>query len=275
MSSRALPRARRSLGQNFLINNGVRDKIVDALAPTRDQWVVEIGPGPGALTGALCARCAHVVAVELDRELAEALPNVVEHPERLDVRVADAARVDYAGLALEAPGPLLVVGNLPFNAAAAILRRALVRPEQVQRLVLMFQREVAQRICAAPGTKDQGLLTVVTQQRARVKRLFDVAPGSFRPAPRVSAAVVRLEPVARLGACCLRVHDALVKAAFSRRRKTLRNSLRAGAPWPWELVLGAAEEAGIPLRDRAEEIPVDRWAALARALCRARGGCGE
>jgi len=256
-----------------LINPGVRDKIIAALGATRSHWVVEIGPGPGALTGPLTEQCAHVVAVELDRELAEALPTVVPRPEVLEVLLTDGARLDYAPLALAAGRPLLLVGNLPFNAAAAILRRALDQGSLFERLVLMFQREVAVRLCAGPGSRDYGLLSVVTQQRARVNKLFDVSPGSFRPAPRVAASVVRFEPAPALSPCCLTVHDLVLRAAFAQRRKTLRNSLRAGAQWPWETLEPILQEVGIPLEKRAETVPVAQWAALAQGICRALGRC--
>jgi len=271
--SPGLPRAKRSLGQNFLINPGVRDKIISALDPNPSDWVVEIGPGPGALTGPLTERCSHVVAVELDRDLASALPAAVSRPEVLEVRVADGARLDYGPLARSAGRPMLVVGNLPFNAAAAVLRRALDQGQHLARLVLMFQREVAVRLCADPGSRDYGLLSVVTQQRARVTKLFDVAPGSFRPAPRVSATVVRFEPEPALGPCCLAVHDALVRAAFSLRRKTLKNGLRARAPWPWPLVESTLRGAGVDEYRRAETVSVAQWADLAMRLCGALGTC--
>lgn len=271
--SPTLPRAKRSLGQNFLINPGVRDKIIAALGTTPSHWAVEIGPGPGALTGPLTKQCAHVVAVELDRALAEALPAAVDRPEVLEVRLEDGARLDYAALARAAGRPLLLVGNLPFNAAVAILRHALDQGVSLERLVFMFQREVAIRLCAGPGSRDYGLLSVVTQQRARVSKLFDVSPGSFRPVPRVAASVVRFEPERALGACCLEVHDRLVRAAFSQRRKTLKNSLRSRAPWPWSLVESMVHEAGIPEDCRAETVSVARWAALATRLCQALGRC--
>lgn len=253
----------------------MRDKIIDALGVGPKRWVVEIGPGPGALTGPLTERCARVVAVELDRDLAAALPEVVPRPKRLEVRLMDGAGLDYAEIARAAGQPLLVVGNLPFNAAAPILRRALEQGSLLERLVLMFQREVAIRLCAAPGTKDYGLLSVVTQQRARVKRLFDVAPGSFRPVPRVAASVVRLEPTQVLGDCCLKVHDTLVSAAFAQRRKTLKNSLRARAPWDWDLIRNQLEEADIPDGYRAEAVGVAQWAEVSKALCRALGSCAS
>ena len=268
-----LPRAKRSLGQNFLINSGVRDKIIAALGPTQDHWVVEIGPGPGALTGPLTELAGHVVAVELDRDLAEALPASVGRPEVLEVRIADGAQLDYAPLALAAGRPLLLVGNLPFNAAAAILRRALDQGSLFERLVLMFQREVAVRLCAEPGSRDFGLLSVVTQQRSRVSKLFDVSPGSFRPAPRVAASVVLIEPAPTLDPCCLTVHDQLLRAAFAQRRKTLRNSLRARAPWPWPMLEPLLQEVGISADHRAETVPVAQWAALAQRLCSALGRC--
>ncbi len=273
MTSPGLPRAKKSLGQNFLINPGVRDKIIDALRLTPSHWAVEIGPGPGALTGPLTGRCAHVVAVEMDRDLAQALPATVDRPEVLEVIVADGASLDYAAVAGAAGRPLVVVGNLPFNAAVAILRQALDQGSYLERLVFMFQREVAIRLCAAPGSRDYGLLSVVTQQRARVVKLFDVSPGSFRPVPRVAASVVRFEPYLSLEPCCLVVHDAVVRAAFSQRRKTLRNSLRSCAPWPWAVLEQTLLEVGIPLNHRAETVSVAQWAALSIQLCQALGRC--
>jgi 16S rRNA (adenine1518-N6/adenine1519-N6)-dimethyltransferase len=274
MRKEGLPRAKRSLGQNFLINPGVRDKIITALGATSADWVVEIGPGPGALTAPLTGRCAHVVAVEMDRDLAAALPRKVDRPEVLEVVVADGAGLDYGALALKAGGPLLVVGNLPFNAAVAILRQALDQGSHLERLVFMFQREVAIRLCSGPGSRDYGLLSVVSQQRARVTKLFDVSPGSFHPVPKVAASVVRFEPDVLLDPCCLAVHDAVVSAAFSQRRKTLRNSLRSRAPWPWELLEPMLQEVGIPSNHRAETVAVMQWASLAKRICGALGRCG-
>jgi 16S rRNA (adenine1518-N6/adenine1519-N6)-dimethyltransferase len=276
MSPRGDPpvRAKRSLGQNFLINTGVRDKIISALDPSPRDWVVELGPGPGALTSPLSERCAHLVAVELDGDLAEQLPQRTARPEVLEILRVDGARLDYTELADRAGQQLLVVGNLPFNAASAMLRRALDDRAHLARLVLMFQREVAFRLTASPRSRTYGLLTVVTQQRATVERLFDVSPGSFRPAPRVSASVLRLIPRRdALPECCLLAQDRFAKAAFSLRRKTLRNGLKARAPWPWSLCAEALEQVGISPDQRAEEISVSEFAQLGRWICGHSGSC--
>jgi 16S rRNA (adenine1518-N6/adenine1519-N6)-dimethyltransferase len=272
-----LPRARRSLGQNFLVNEGVKEKIVAALEIAPEDWVVEIGPGPGALTSRLVARAARVIAVELDPDLAAALPARVTAPERLEVVRADAAGLDWADLAARAGRPVRGIGNLPFNAAAPILRQALDAGGAVARLVLMFQREVALRLVASPGTKAYGLLSVVTQQRAEVRRLFDVAPGSFVPRPNVLATVVRLNPRSGPGSlprCCLEAHDRIVRAAFGKRRKTLRNSLVADAPWPTDRVRELLARCGLDEGLRSEQVPVTAFAALGRALCSVHGEGG-
>jgi len=266
-----LPAAKRHLGQNFLVNQGVRDRIVDELAPGRQDWVVEIGPGSGVLTSPLTERAAHVVAVDLDDALAAALPTRVARPEALEVLCEDAARLDYEAIHARAARPLLVVGNLPFNAASAMLRRALERPSLVRRLVLMFQKEVARRLTAAPGSRAYGLLTVVTSQRAEVVRLLEVSPGSFWPRPKVAAAVVRVEPVRRpMTPCCLQIHDALVRAVFGQRRKTLRNGLRR-APWPLEITEPVFDKIGVSLDLRAEVVSVQAYRRLAEALCEEMG----
>ena len=261
--------AKRSLGQNFLVNKGVQEKIIAALCPTPEDWVVELGPGQGAITSPLSERCARVVAVELDRDLAALLPERVPHPEVVEVRHEDGVYVRYDQLRARAGRQLLVVGNLPFNAAVAILRQALEYAQHIERLVLMFQREVALRLAASPNSRHYGLLSVVTQQRARVERLFDVSPGSFRPIPKVAASVLRLRPRSEdLGDLCLRCHDLLVRAAFSQRRKMLRNVLKAQAPWPWVRCEEAFEEQGVSLQQRAENISVIDYARLAMRLCR-------
>jgi len=267
------------------VNEGVKEKIVAALEIAPADWVVEIGPGPGAITSLLLARAGRVIAVELDVELAAALPLRVTAPERLEVQVADAAGLDWAALAARAGHPLRGIGNLPFNAAAPILRQALDAGDAVARLVLMFQREVALRLLAPPGGKAYGLLSVVTQQRAEVRRLFDVAPGSFVPRPSVTATVVRLDPRSGAGAlprCCLEVHDQLVRAAFGKRRKTLRNNLVADAPWPAALLRERLVRCGLDEGLRPEQVPVSAYGDLGRSLCprhgfetRADGAAGE
>lgn len=267
-------RAKRSLGQNFLVNSGVRDKILVALAAGSDDWIVEVGPGTGMLTSPLTRLSARVVAVELDQGLALALPERVECPEKLEVVVQDGTAVDYHHLAARASRPVRVVGNLPFGAASAILRRALDQPGAIQELILMFQREVAHRLVARPATRSYGALSVVSQQRAGFRRLFDVAPGSFRPKPRVWASVVRIVPLgeAGLSPCCLACHDKLVRAAFGMRRKTLQNCLKK-APWPWSLLLRALELAVVDPGFRAQQVSVSQYAVMAEFLCQQSGCC--
>jgi 16S rRNA (adenine1518-N6/adenine1519-N6)-dimethyltransferase len=249
----------------------VRDKILAALEPADTDWIVELGPGPGVLTAPLSERCAHLVAVELDAELATRLPQVVPQPARLEARCEDGVHLDYHEIAQRAGQRLRVVGNLPFNAATAMLGRALAFREDLERLVLMFQREVGARLVAREGSRRYGRLTVITAARARVRRLFEVAPGSFAPAPKVAATVLRLDPRRdALAGCCLDQLDNLTSRVFAHRRKTLRNGLR-GAPWPWSLSEALLHAEGLEARQRAEQISVCSFERLARALCEARG----
>jgi len=249
----------------------VRDKILAALESADTDWIVELGPGPGVLTAPLSERCAHLVAVELDEQLAARLPQVVPQPARLEVRCEDGAHLDYHEIAQRARQRLRVVGNLPFNASTAMLGRALAFREDLERLVLMFQREVGARLVAREGSRRYGRLTVVTAARARVRRLFEVAPGSFAPAPKVAATVLGLDPRRdALADCCLDQLDGLASRVFAHRRKTLRNGLR-GAPWPWSLSEALLDAEGLEARQRAEQVSVASFERLARALCEARG----
>jgi 16S rRNA (adenine1518-N6/adenine1519-N6)-dimethyltransferase len=169
-----------------------------------------------------------------------------------------------------------VVGNLPFGAANSMLRRALDQASHISRLVLMFQREVALRLVAAPGTPAYSLLTVVTQQRAEVRRLFDVSPGSFSPRPAVSAAVVEIRPWSppRLAPCCLEIHDELLRAVFGHRRKTLRNGLRRRAPWPAAIGLAVLDQLGISDQRRPQELSVEDYRRVAQQRCQRLSGEG-
>jgi 16S rRNA (adenine1518-N6/adenine1519-N6)-dimethyltransferase len=258
-------RAKKSLGQNFLLDLNLTRRIARAAGPLAGVTVVEIGPGPGGLTRALLAEGApRVVAIERDTRAIAALEEIAaRHPGRLAIVAGDAltvdARVHLGGARAR------VVANLPYNIATALLVNWLTCepwPPWYDRLVLMFQREVAERIVAAPGSKSYGRLSVLAQWRSEARILFDVAGSAFVPPPKVTSSLVALMPREKPLACDRRALERVTEAAFGQRRKMLRQSLRTlGGD---ALALLAA--AGIAPTARAENIPVEGFVALARAL---------
>jgi 16S rRNA (adenine1518-N6/adenine1519-N6)-dimethyltransferase len=252
------PPRRPRLGQYFLHDRAIAARIVDAIAPEDGTLIVEIGPGEGALTCPLLERAGVLHVVEVDARLAETIGQRCGPRGTLHVHRADALRFDFAGVA---PGPLKVVGNLPYNISTPLLFHLLDQAHCIRAMVFMLQKEVVDRICAAPGTPDYGRLTVSVQARCEVEYLFDVGPGAFRPPPRVDSAVVRLVPRPDFAA---RVRDpdafaALVHRAFQQRRKMVRNVLVPVLPG------GTAdlERAGIPPEARPGDISVGQYIALA------------
>ena len=262
---------RKSLGQNFLFDLNLTERIARAAAPLSGTTVLEIGPGPGGLTRALLALgAARVIAVERDERAIAALAEIAGHyPGRLDVVAADALAFDprprFDG------SPVRIVANLPYNIATALLVGWLSIepwPPWYDGAVLMFQREVAERIAAAHGSKSYGRLSVLTQWRCEARILFDVNASAFVPPPKVTSSIVRLVPRAAPAPCDRRLLEAATQAAFGQRRKMLRQSLRSlGGD-----VAALLAAAGLDPTARAEDIPVDGFVALARALALARNG---
>jgi len=256
-------RAKKSLGQNFLLDLNLTARIARAAGPLAGVSVLEVGPGPGGLTRALLAQGARVLAVERDERAIAALAEVAErYPGRLDVVSGDA-------LAFEArsrlTAPVRIVANLPYNIATALLVTWLTTepwPPWYDRLVLMFQREVAERITAAPGSKAYGRLSVLAGWRSKARILFDVAPTAFVPPPKVTSSLVELVPRLELLPCDSTALQRVTEAAFGQRRKMLRQSLKSLGVDPLPM-LGAA---GIEPTARAEAVPVEGFAALARAF---------
>jgi 16S rRNA (adenine1518-N6/adenine1519-N6)-dimethyltransferase len=265
---------RRALGQHFLADPGVAREIVDAIGATAEDVVCEIGAGPGVLTRALAGRAGRLVALEIDPALQAALVRAARHwPEArpVEIRLADARSFPYETLGELRPSPagrVLVVGNLPYSVSKPILERLLTAHATLDVAVLMLQREVADRLAAAPGGRDYGALSVFWQCWADIVRLLRVPPGAFRPPPAVESAVIRatfrsasrvpLEDEARF--------TRLVRAAFGQRRKTLANALRGGGLGSAERVGRALDEAGIDGGRRAETLALEEFAGLARAL---------
>jgi 16S rRNA (adenine1518-N6/adenine1519-N6)-dimethyltransferase len=262
--------AKKSLGQNFLLDLNLTGRIARAAGPLAGVTVVEIGPGPGGLTRALLAEGAgYVIAVERDARAIAALQEVAAHvPGRLTIIEGDALEFDLSNVRAE--GPLRIVANLPYNIATPLLTGWIETepwPPRYDRLVLMFQREVAERLVAAPDSKAYGRLSVLTQWRTRPKILFDIAPSAFVPPPKVTSSVVELVPRPSPEPCDRAMLSRVTEAAFGQRRKMLRQSLRTLIPDPLPLL----EQAGIAPTDRAEHIPVDGFVRLARAASAALG----
>ncbi len=261
-------RARKSLGQNFLLDLNLTRKIARAAAPLEGHAVIEIGPGPGGLTRALLLEGAEkVIAVERDSRVVPALDEIAEHwPGKLEVIEGDALRLDQAELAAKSDLPVKVVANLPYNIATPLLTGWLLAepwPPWWQSLTLMFQREVADRITASPGSRAFGRLAVLAQWRTHARRLFDIPPAAFTPPPKVTSSVVQITPLAEPVEACL--PDALQQvtaAAFGQRRKMLRKALKSITKDP-EALLSAA---GLDGTKRAEELEVRDFCRLARLL---------
>ena len=211
---------RKRFGQHFLHDPGVLKRIVEAVAPARGDHVVEIGPGEGALTRPLLERLDRLTVIEIDRDLAASLAQEFS-PQKLTVVVADVLDFDFSSL----PGGLRVIGNLPYNISTPILFRLARYAGQVRDLHFMLQKEVVDRMVAKHSTADYGRLSVMLQVRFAMQKLFKVAPGAFRPPPKVESAVVRLVPLQETLPCDEALFEKIVREAFSARRKTLRNAL--------------------------------------------------
>jgi 16S rRNA (adenine1518-N6/adenine1519-N6)-dimethyltransferase len=247
--------ARKRFGQHFLTDDSVIGRIVDAIDPRPGDALVEIGPGLGAMTGPLAERVDLLSVIELDRDLAQRL----RRRSGLAVIESDVLDVDFAALAAQRGAKLRVVGNLPYNISSPILFHLLGAVEHVVDQHFMLQKEVVDRMAAAPGGKDYGRLSVMLQWRYHVESLFEVPPEAFDPPPRVDSAVVRMLPWPAPRAVQPALLEELVKVAFSQRRKLLRHTL---GRWLDERGFRGAFD----VQRRAEEVPVDEYLALAAAL---------
>jgi 16S rRNA (adenine1518-N6/adenine1519-N6)-dimethyltransferase len=272
-----MPRARRRFGQHFLEPQWVQ-KIVDAIAPAPDDLFLEIGPGRGALTLALAPRVQRLIAIEVDRDLAALL---AEHaPPHVKVVTADFLAVDAVPLIREAAGdrPIRVAGNLPYNISSPILFKLLDvhREARIVDATLLLQREVVDRIVAAPGGKEYGVLSVLVQRHAHVRRVLSIPPGAFRPAPQVHSALVRLtfhdpEPTVRDE----RVFSLVVRDAFQQRRKKLANTLKALAGSRGRDVRALLAGAGIDGDRRPETLSLAEFGRLSDAMSASGNGAKE
>ena len=256
---------RQALGQHFLRDPGIARAIVDLVAPTAADLVVEVGPGEGALTTELARRAGRVIALEVDPVLAARLRPRVPNVEIME---AGARGWDYGTLAAPAGGRVLVVGNLPYSVVKPILMALVAARTAIDTMALMLQREVAERVAAAPGGRVYGSLSVLTQLYCDVTLALRVPPGAFRPPPKVESAVIRLDVLAspRVAVTDERRFHVVVRAAFAQRRKTLANALATGLGRGADVLRVALESAGIDPSRRAETLTILEFAELARRL---------
>ena len=256
---------RKRFGQHFLHDPGIIRRIVDAVGPTVGERIVEVGPGRGALTWSLLARAKDMDAIEIDRDLARALMDDPRADAHLRLHVENVLDTDFVSLR-GAGEPLRIVGNLPYNISTPLLFRLLKQRAAIGDMHFMLQKEVVDRMAAPPGGKDYGRLTVMLAAYAEVEALFDVGPGAFQPRPKVWSAIVRLRPALepRFDIGDDGVLRTLVTAAFSHRRKTLRNGLKG------LLTAGDIEACGIDPQLRPETLAPAQFGLLAARCCRLR-----
>ncbi|MGM0632047.1 MAG: 16S rRNA (adenine(1518)-N(6)/adenine(1519)-N(6))-dimethyltransferase RsmA [Pseudomonadota bacterium] len=259
-------RARKRFGQNFLHDEHIIQRIIDALAPAAGETIVEIGPGRGALTRHLVDSGADLQAIELDRDLAGYLQSLYHHNPHFTLHQGDVLKFDFSRLATT-PDSLRVIGNLPYNISTPCLFHLLTYRHLVRDMLFMLQREVVDRMAAAPGDKAYGRLSVMLQYHCRIEPLFEVPPGAFSPPPKVTSAIVRLVPLQapREPALDEALFASVVRHAFSQRRKTLKNGLQdlispeTALDWP------------VDPGQRPERLDVRDFVRISNALARQNG----
>ncbi|MDT8311987.1 MAG: 16S rRNA (adenine(1518)-N(6)/adenine(1519)-N(6))-dimethyltransferase RsmA [Methylophaga sp.] len=260
-SNNPYPQARKRFGQNFLHDQTVIDGIVAAISPQPDQHLVEIGPGHGALTMPLLTSGAKLDVVELDRDLVPLLAAQFNGADNLTLHNADALQFDYMSLAVKGE-KLRIIGNLPYNITTPLLFHLLAQSAVIDDMCFMLQKEVVERICAAPGSKQYGRLTIMLQYQCAAEALFDVPPEAFDPAPKVNSAIIYLQPRSEpLGGQVNRMQlNKLVTQAFSQRRKTIANTLK-------KLVnLEQLRAVGISPEQRPETVSIEQFVKLTRVV---------
>jgi 16S rRNA (adenine1518-N6/adenine1519-N6)-dimethyltransferase len=270
-SSKPYPSKR--LGQHFLTDRRIIQRIIEALAPRAEETIVEIGPGTGALTSELVERAGRVIAVEFDNKLAPGLLERFAHSPNFKLVMADALSTDFCAEILPERKARLAA-NLPYNISTAILQRLISQRACFDEMVLMLQREVVERVLAPAGTTDRGFISVLVEAYCETEKLFDVAPGAFRPPPKVWSSVMRLKFRPRI---LVEVKDeallwATVSAGFAQKRKTILNNLRHASGRLQEVLKrnGGASivlcKAEVELQRRAETLTVAEWGRIVRAM---------
>jgi 16S rRNA (adenine1518-N6/adenine1519-N6)-dimethyltransferase len=273
MKDEGEPYPSKRLGQHFLRDQRIIQRIIEALAPRAEETIVEIGPGTGALTTELVERAGRVVAVEFDSKLAPLLSERFASFANFKLVMADALATDFCKEILPARSARLVA-NLPYNISTAILQRLIAQRACFEELVLMLQREVVERVLALPGTTDRGFISVLVEAYCETEKLFDVAPGAFRPPPKVWSSVMRLNFRPRINT---EVKDEallweVVSAGFAQKRKTIFNNLRNASGRLQEILKsnGGASivlcKANVELQRRAETLTIEEWGKIVQAI---------
>ena len=253
-------KARKRFGQNFLQDEMVIADIVGAIDPAADQHLVEIGPGHGAITKYLLPACQRMDVIELDRDLVPLLQQKFAYYDHLTIHEADALSFDYTTL-VSADAPLRVIGNLPYNITTPLLFHLLAQSDCIADMCFMLQLEVVERICAQPGSKTYGRLSIMMQYQCEAVQLFTVPPEAFEPRPKVDSAIVYIKPLSvRLGVdMAIAALNKVVTQAFSQRRKTISNTLKS------IMSLSVLETLNIDFKQRPETISVEQYVAIAEA----------
>jgi 16S rRNA (adenine1518-N6/adenine1519-N6)-dimethyltransferase len=269
----AEPYPSKRLGQHFLRDQRTIHRIIDALAPQSDETIIEIGPGTGVLTSALVERAGRVVAIEFDNKLKPLLQERFAGRENFKLVMADALTVNLCAEILPARSARLVA-NLPYNISTAILQKLIAQRACLDEMVLMLQREVVERVLAPPGTSDRGYISVFVEAYCEAEKLFDVAPGAFRPPPKVWSSVMRLKFRPRINAESM--NEALlweiVSAGFAQKRKTILNNLRHASGRLQDALKrnGGASivlcKANVELQRRAETLTLEEWGKIVQAV---------
>ena len=267
------PYPSRRLGQHFLRDQRTIQRIIEALDPKPDETIIEIGPGTGALTSTLVERAGRVVAVEFDNKLAPLLRDQFADAANFKLVMADALTTDFCA-EIQPASAARLVANLPYNISTAILQRLIAQRACLEEMVLMLQREVVERVLAPPGTSDRGFISVLVEAYCETEKLFDVAPGAFRPPPKVWSSVMRVKFRPRINA---EVADEsllweTVSAGFAQKRKTILNNLRHTTGRLQDTLKrnGGASivlcKAGVDLQRRAETLTVEEWTKIVQAI---------
>ena len=269
----AEPYPSKRLGQHFLRDPRTIQRIIDALAPKDNETIIEIGPGTGALTSELVKRGARVVAVEFDNKLTPLLTERFSDFPNFKLVMADALTTDFCAAILPARAARLVA-NLPYNISTAILQKLIAQRECLDEMVLMLQREVVERVLAPPGTTDRGFISVLVEAYCETEKLFDVAPGSFRPPPKVWSSVMRLKfrPQINAESTDETLLWEVVSAGFAQKRKTMLNNLRHATGRLQDVLKrnGGASivlcKANVDLQRRAETLTLEEWGKIVQAI---------
>lgn len=262
----------KGFGQNFIINPGICPRIAEASGIGPGWGALEVGPGIGVLTEQLCKRADSVISIEVDKRLPPLLEETMADYDNFKLILNDVLKVDLKALLAEEFGgkPVAVCANLPYYITSPILMRLLEEKLPIRNITVMVQKEAAQRLCAAPGTRDAGAISYAVAYYAEPKLLFSVQPGSFYPAPKVTSAVIRLDvrekPAVTVPNGDEAAFFALIRAAFSQRRKTAANAIASGLGLPKDKVIAAIEAAGFDARIRPEALTLEDFAAVQREL---------